>query len=119
MAEENEEYGSMKLLLGLTSIVLAFSTPSFGQDSKVNGQELFERWCSHCHGEGEAASIFLEKKYQGSVPAVIEQRNDLTRELVAFRIRTQIPGMPAFRPTELSDEDVALISDYLAGDDNK
>ncbi len=98
---------------------MAFVTPCIGQEAPVGGQGLFEKWCSPCHGVGEAASIFLDKKYQGAIPGVIEQRNDITRELVTLRIRTQIPGMPAFRPTELTDMEVSQIADYLAGDKGK
>jgi mono/diheme cytochrome c family protein len=78
------------------------------------GQSLYTQWCSSCHGIGEVASIFLNKRYEGTtIPGALEKRTNITRDLVRLRVRTQITGMPAFRPTELSEKDIELVADYL------
>ena len=102
------------LYRALLLAVLLHPLSSPAQDAA--GQTLYSEWCVPCHGVGEVASLFLEKRYQGSVPGVLKERTDVPRELVLLRIRTQIRGMPAFRPTEISDSEAALIADYLSGD---
>jgi hypothetical protein len=43
----------------------------------------------------------------------LEQRTDLTPEMVAYYVRHGIAMMPSFRKTELSDAQVAAIAAYL------
>lgn len=57
----------------------------------------------------------LQRKYQGQIPALLEQRSDLTPEYVGLVVRQGISFMPSFRKTEISDADLALLSAYLAG----
>ena len=52
--------------------------------------------------------------YNGEKPAVLEERLDLTPELVTFYVRNGVKIMPFFRKTEISDKDLADISAYLS-----
>lgn len=80
------------------------------------GWKIFDKWCSGCHGTAERpGSMALQRKYQGALPAVLEQRSNLPPEYVSFVVRHGISFMPSFRKTEISDADLALLSAYLAG----
>ena len=61
-----------------------------------------------------AGTIALELKYKGQVPAMLEERKDLTPEVVAFFVRRGSGIMPPFRPTEVSGEDLKALGAYLA-----
>jgi mono/diheme cytochrome c family protein len=92
-----------------------------GTAQVARGQALFDYWCATCHGPGigndgapylpgEAA---LRAKYQGALPALLQERTDMTPELVKHYVRAGITIMPFFRKTEISDADLDAIASYL------
>ncbi len=88
------------------------------------GREVFQARCETCHGAlpkdmspglpARAGTIALEAKYKGSKPALLEQRTDLTPQTVAFFVRKGTGIMPFFRPTELTDDELAALGAYLS-----
>jgi (+)-pinoresinol hydroxylase len=76
----------------------------------------FEKWCSHCHRSGiyMAGTLGLQRKYNGSKPALLEQRDDLTVESVKAFVRHGSNSMPPFRKTEISDAQLDTLARYLA-----
>jgi mono/diheme cytochrome c family protein len=76
----------------------------------------FEKWCSHCHRSGlyMAGTLGLQRKYNGSKPALLEERDDLTVEAVKAFVRHGSNSMPPFRKTEISDADLDALARYLA-----
>ena len=85
------------------------------------GKTLFAHNCAPCHGAdrgdfGRAmlpGTDALRIKYQGKLPALLEQRTDLTPALVRTFVRSGTWSMPPFRKTELSDAQIDEISAYL------
>jgi mono/diheme cytochrome c family protein len=78
------------------------------------GGKIFDKWCGDCHSAvGGPGSIALQRRYQGSLPAVLEQRSDLRPEYVKQAVRHGVSFMPSFRKTEISDADLALLAAYL------
>jgi len=80
------------------------------------GYSEFQRACWVCHGSGPAkpGTRALRAKYAGKVPALLEQRTDLTPDYVKYIVRHGVTVMPPFRKTELSDADLDAIAAYLA-----
>jgi (+)-pinoresinol hydroxylase len=87
----------------------------------ARGRELFAYWCVPCHGPGignngapylpgEGA---LRAKYKGALPALLQERTDMTSEFVKTFVREGITIMPFFRKTEISDRDLDAIVAYL------
>jgi mono/diheme cytochrome c family protein len=112
------------LSLVLAGVAGGFA-PAVAQQSGATqverGQELFDYWCATCHGPGigndgapylpgEAA---LRAKYQGALPALLQERTDMTPEFVKHYVRAGITIMPFFRKTEISDPDLDAIVAYL------
>jgi (+)-pinoresinol hydroxylase len=89
------------------------------------GREVFAERCAACHDAIPTDTIgppylplmpgtqALRARYQGAKPAVLEERTDLTAELVTAIVRGGLNSMPFFRPTELSDDDLAALNAYL------
>ncbi|MBS0367041.1 MAG: cytochrome c [Proteobacteria bacterium] len=73
------------------------------------------RACAVCHGDGpdHPGTSSLQIKYEGKLPALLEQRTDLTPDLVRYYVRNGFAMMPRFRKTELSDAEVDAIVNYL------
>jgi hypothetical protein len=60
-----------------------------------------------------AGTQALEAKYKGAKPALLEQRTDLTPDVVRFFVRHGSGVMPFFRKTEVSDADLDALAAYL------
>lgn len=85
------------------------------EPARSSGGKIFAKWCSDCHSTAEGpGSLALQRKYQGRLPAVLEQRSDLSPAYVKLAVRQGISYMPSFRKTEISDADLSLVAAYLS-----
>jgi len=98
--------------------------------SEKNGKAVFDKWCAPCHGAvapqrtmfgGSAlpGTAALAVKYQGKVPAVLEQRTDLKPAYIKTVVRHGLYGMPITRKTEVSDAELDDVVAYLTTNRNK
>lgn len=80
------------------------------------GKQVFQKWCSACHGPGvrTPGTSALAVKYGKDQPAVLEQRKDLSPDVVKYFVRQGVSIMPSFRKTEISDGELNALADYLA-----
>jgi mono/diheme cytochrome c family protein len=100
--------------------LLAGSWAASAQDVE-RGQAKFEHSCAPCHGAGVGddgrallpGTDALRIKYQGSLPALLEQRTDLNADAIRTFVRRGTWSMPPFRPTEVSERDIQDIAAYL------
>lgn len=115
---------------GLTASALVLATITFGAAQAQNstpregatapalaaGKESYAIWCTPCHGAepGLAGTLALRTKYGDAMPAVLEDRTDLTPETVAYFARNGVAWMAPFRKTEISDAELAAIGAYLS-----
>lgn len=87
----------------------------------MQGKQVYEKWCEPCHGPGIGlggsplpGTQQLGIKYRNTdIPAVLDQRTNLTPEFIEVIVREGISYMPQFRKTEVSDADLAVLSAYL------
>ncbi len=103
----------------------AGTAPKLKNARERHGWEVFQERCAACHSPIPQDTIgppylplmpgtqALQARYKGAVPAVLEQRTDLTADFVKTIVRRGLNSMPFFRPTELSDEDLAALQAYL------
>jgi len=84
------------------------------------GKAVYGQWCAGCHaplpGFGRfppAGTAVLQQRYQGSVAAVLEDRKDLTPQLVRAVVRKGVAIMPALRKTEVTDAELDAVVAYL------
>ena len=83
------------------------------------GAAVFNNWCDACHRNAEQnapGTRSLEFKYRGELPGALEERTDLTAELIEFYVRNGVATMPFYRKTEIGDEDLAALSAYLTAE---
>jgi (+)-pinoresinol hydroxylase len=85
------------------------------------GEKVYQRWCVHCHsaGRGNPGTASLQTKYRNEKPAVLLERTDMTPEFVALSVRQGVMSMPPFRKTEVTDEELAALSKWLASGGGK
>ena len=81
-----------------------------------SGQAVYEHWCAPCHapGPGHPGTQSLQLKYSGKVPPVLLDRSDLSPQAVAQFVRQGILLMAPFRKTEITDQELAALTAYVA-----
>lgn len=114
---------ALLLFIALGGSLLA-QTPS-----EKNGKAVFDKWCAPCHGAVAPHTGFvngalpgtaaLALKYQGKVPAVLEQRTDLKPAYIKTVVRHGLYGMPITRKTEVSDAELDDVVAYLTENHKK
>ena len=79
------------------------------------GKQVYEQWCAICHNEGVgmAGTLVLKMKYKGEVTPLLEERTDLTRDVIEYYVREGMGSMPYFRKTEVSDSDLDALVLHL------
>ena len=90
--------------------------------SAERGKAKFEHSCAPCHAAGPGddgrpmlpGTEALTLKYRGTIPAVLEQRTDLTAPVIKAFVRSGTFSMPPFRKTELTDAEIDDIAAYIA-----
>src|ERR1700683_2832274 len=99
------------LVVGLSNSVSAQTV------SETNGKAVFDKWCAPCHGAVAPKNVMfgsgalagtsaLAVKYKGRLPAVLEQRTDLTAAMIRSVVRHGLYGMPITRKTEVGDAEL-------------
>jgi (+)-pinoresinol hydroxylase len=118
----------MKIATTVSCVILVglhfAAVDSFAHDVEpaTAGQWTFQKWCAACHGVGRGdrgrdmlpGTDALRIKYQGKLPALLEQRSDLPSPVLKQYLRHGSWSMPPFRKTELSDQDIDNLAAYLA-----
>ena len=112
-----------KMVAALLIAPLLQAGTSLAQDaaSAERGRASFEHSCAPCHGAGIGddgramlpGTDALRIKYQGALPALLEQRTDLNAEAIRTFVRRGTWSMPPFRPTEITERDIQDIAAYL------
>lgn len=80
------------------------------------GREVYEYWCEACHGDGPGrpGTQALAALYDGQKPALLTERTDLVPALTRTFVRNGVSIMPFFRKTEISDDELEALAEYLA-----
>ena len=101
---------------------LAICVPAFAQGQGevdaatiARGESVYTYWCATCHAEGPGmpGTQALQAKYRGDRPAVLTERTDLTPEIISAFVRNGVSVMPPFRKTEVTDDDLDALSEYV------
>lgn len=85
-------------------------------EPKSEGERVFDKWCAPCHAPGPRypGTASLAAKYGDTMPAALEEREDLTPESVAYFVRNGVMIMPPFRKTEITDSELDELGRYLS-----
>ncbi len=79
--------------------------------NQKKGQQIYSKWCQACHGEGMPGTKALEVVYKGQgIPALLEERTDLVETFVRYGKHS----MPFFRKSEISNEELKYLAEYLS-----
>lgn len=105
------------VMAAVLALGAAWAAQANAQGAPVSrGRQVFDKWCAPCHGAGlgKPATAALAFKYKGQKPALLEERTDLTPDIVKYMVRNGVYTMPASRKTEISDDDLDVLAAYLS-----
>jgi mono/diheme cytochrome c family protein len=82
----------------------------------ITGKQVYENWCHQCHMPSPFAPGTIQLKHtRGEALSVIENRREFPEEYTRMIVRRGIGGMPNFRRTEITDEELDMLAEYMAG----
>ena len=105
--------------------ILACASCASASDAEqiTEGKAVYDKWCLICHGDENGSSgggtMALRVLYKGAVPAKLEDRTELNAALIEALVRQGRSGMPNFRYTEISPEELEAIIAYLTRNNKK
>ena len=113
----------MKLIIaaGCVSTLLGPQTRAADTTLIEAGKAAFDAHCAACHGtqivsgnQHLPGTEALTVKYNGKEPGALEERSDLSPQLVKTFVRTGVSVMPFFRKTMVTDAELDAIAAYLS-----
>ena len=105
-----------KFLFAVSGVVILSGPLAQSAAAQEAAPAAYEKWCTPCHapGSGHPGTQSLQIKYKDTLPAVLDERTDLTPEVVKTMVRQGVLMMAPFRKTEVSDAELDAIAAYLA-----
>lgn len=77
-----------------------------------SGQDLFAQKCAQCHASGGWGTRALARR-MAPARAELLARQSVPAALVKVVVRRGIGSMPQFTPTDLTDDELALLARWL------
>ena len=86
---------------------------------QYDGKGLFELYCIACHGAGPGhpGTMRLQERLSED-QAPLLSRDNLDPEYVKLVVREGFKLMPPFRPSEITDMQLDLLTGYITGGEN-
>ncbi len=102
-------------VLAVLGVIVGAGGTANAAESDATGATIYEHYCIACHdrGAGHPGTQNLAYLY-GAEKAALADRDNLTPEYVRTMVRFGRGLMPGFRPSEISDEQLKLLAEYLA-----
>lgn len=100
--------------LQMTAPALLAMAYTLAAADEAGGKRTFENHCAECHaaGFGHPGTQRLGWR-EGERYAVLTRRTDLNADYVRLVVRRGLMEMPPFRPSEISDAELAELGAYL------
>ena len=87
--------------------------------SNLDGKALFDLYCIGCHGAGPGnpGTMRLEERMSADQAPLLD-RDNLDPEYLKLVVREGFKLMPPFRPSEITDAQLDLLTVYITGEGN-
>jgi mono/diheme cytochrome c family protein len=99
------------LMLAGAWTLAAAAHPAAG--AEFTGREVFDHYCSYCHGAGDRPGTMQLARTRGPDKALLQERTDLAAAYVKIVVRHGLKSMPPFTPGDLTDAKLEALIRYL------
>lgn len=96
----------------LSATLSLFAIAPASAQEVSNDAELYNKYCALCHIEGGTGTFMLERRLSDD-PAILEQRDNLSKEYIETVVRWGVGSMPRFSRAEITDAELAVIIQHL------
>jgi len=96
----------------LICVLTGLTTPALS--AEMTGKEVFEHYCSYCHGAADGPGTMQLRRTRGKDQALLTQRMDLRSDYVEYVVRHGLRSMPPFVPSDLTDARLKALAAFLA-----
>lgn len=94
--------------------ILAVLVPAPATADEINGSDVFDRHCVHCHADSKEAPGTLQLAIRrGPDKAVLTERDDLVPAYIEVVVRNGLNAMPPFTPADLTEDKLQALIDFL------
>ncbi len=97
--------------LVLSSALASLTTPAAA--AEMNGKEVFDHYCTYCHGSGEGPGTMQLSRTRGKDKGLLAQRTDLAPQYIQYVVRHGLRSMPPFVPSDLTDAKLKALVAFL------
>lgn len=99
-------------------LTVTLSSPAFAQNDDNLGKETYDLWCGICHdaGEGFAGTQMLALTRAEGL-SVMKDNDTLVAPYIELVVRKGLGMMPVFRKTEITDEQLEALIEYIGSDE--
>ena len=91
--------------------LLLISTSALAAEPK--GSEVFEHYCTHCHGTADAPGSMQLSRTRGKDKGLLTQRTDLAPDYIEYIVRHGLKSMPPFAPSDLDETKLKALIAFL------
>ena len=91
--------------------LLLISTSALAAEPK--GSEVFEQYCTHCHGTADAPGTVQLSRTRGKDKGLLTQRTDLAPDYIEYIVRHGLKSMPPFAPSDLNEARLKALISFL------
>ena len=96
----------------LASALVVRTTSSPAAD--LTGKEVFDHYCSYCHGSSDGAGTMQLRRTRGKDQALLAERTNLSPDYIEYVVRHGLKSMPPFAPADLTDAKLKVLAAFLA-----
>ena len=96
----------------VVSAIVVLATQARAAD--MSGKELFDHYCTYCHGSSEGPGTMQLRRTRGKDQAVLTERTNLSPDYIEYVVRHGLKSMPPFAPSDLTDAKLKALAAFLA-----
>lgn len=95
----------------VVSALGSVATPAVA--AEMTGKEVFDHYCTHCHGSDEGPGTMQLSRTRGQDKGSLAKRRDLAPDYIEYIVRHGLKSMPPFVPSDLTDAKLKALLAFL------
>jgi mono/diheme cytochrome c family protein len=99
------------LMSFLVAALASLAVPATGAEE--TGKEVFDHFCSSCHGSKDGPGTMQLRRTRGKDQALLTERTNLSADYIEYVVRHGLRSMPPFVPSDLTEAKLKALVAFL------